>query len=64
MTESQIAAAMRALAEENGYQIVSLALANHAGFEFCGPIGFNDDPHGFKSLEHSWYESMRHSIRR
>ena len=49
MTKSEIAEAMKALAKANGYQIVSLVMSENAGRDYCGPIGFESDPHGLKN---------------
>ena len=49
MTQSEIAEAMKALAKSNGYQIVSLVMSENAGRDYCGPIGFESDPHGLNN---------------
>jgi len=45
-------------------QLTDTGRAIHRADHVKAFTGFDDDPHGFKRLEHSWYESMRHSFRR
>ena len=46
ITEAEMANAIKKLVEDNGYQIVNVVLSKNAHTSFCGPIGFESDPHG------------------